>query len=291
MVALADYLVSNERVMERFTPIIYTGEEYNCAVTNFRILLYKETRMKFTEIEHQNIMSISLEGRRPGTIAGGVICINGGIVLFFFSMLLRGLGIFLGIMTILAGGFLIVYHFIVINYFIQIRGGGATFELYSEHDLLEKLVLVIRDIKYGKSKVTEKPSIDVMVKSEAISSVQIEQNTKLCVHCGEQIRAAALYCDRCGKTQDLAEPEVLSSTEAEQDKKFCMHCGGRIRSIAVFCDKCGKELEALEPEIIIRTSSGQNSKFCVHCGAAINSKAIFCDKCGKKQDTSEPEIF
>lgn len=291
VVALADYLVSNERAIEQFTPVMYIEEEYDCAVTNFRILLYQQAKMKFTEIEHQNIMSISLEGRRPGTLAWGIICIIGGIVLPFFRALFFGWGIILAIMTILIGAFLIVYHFVVINYFIQIRGGGATFELYSEHDLLEKLVLVIRDIKYGKSKVTEKPSINVTVQNQAISSVQSEQNTKLCVHCGEQIRKSALYCDKCGKTQDLTEPEVLLSTETKQDTKFCIHCGGKIRSIAVYCDKCGKELEAPEPEVILRTSNGQNSKFCVYCGAAISSMAIFCDKCGKKQETSEPEIY
>ena len=64
------YLIPNEKVIEEYSPVSYRGARYQCAVTNFRILLYKPKKGRLHEIQHRHIVFSSLESHTTAALLG-----------------------------------------------------------------------------------------------------------------------------------------------------------------------------------------------------------------------------
>lgn len=273
MVRLRDYLISKEKIIEHYTPVIYQETRYYCAITNFRILLYQRNRLKFTEIEHEHTESVTLKGGRAKTLGTGIAWLNIGILCLFFYYLIPPLPILVGIGGIIAGAGLIIYHSAVAKYFLQIRREGVTYQLFSSRDLISKLDLVIRKLRLARTQITERPTLDVVIRQEPTQIAPSAPMTKLCVHCLTQIRPFAVFCDKCGKTQELVEPDILPMLD--EKIKYCTNCGTNLRSLAIYCDKCGKTIETPEPEALSLEKSSGERKFYIFCGNVISVEAIY----------------
>ncbi|MFX1298754.1 MAG: PH domain-containing protein, partial [Promethearchaeota archaeon] len=81
MIALKEQLAANERVIDRFSPIMYQDTQYDCAVTNSRILLYQKDKPNGIEIDYPSITSISFEKELYNDLQfAGIIALFFGIM-------------------------------------------------------------------------------------------------------------------------------------------------------------------------------------------------------------------
>ena len=129
----------------------------------------------------------------------------------------------------------------------------------------------------------------------------MEEATKLCPYCGEEIIAAAKKCKHCGKWLD--EPPAIPKASDEQEApaagqeatatekatKPCPCCGEEILATAKKCKHCGEWLD--RPHALPEASNGQETtatekatKLCPYCGEEIKTTATKCKHCGEWLD-------
>jgi predicted amidophosphoribosyltransferase len=138
-----------------------------------------------------------------------------------------------------------------------------------------------------------------------------------CPKCGADLRADAVFCDRCGvrisktkkpktteKTPEVSivkelktvtqTPDVsrIEEPETVTGAAHCPKCGNELRPGASFCNQCGAPVTITkEPETITKTSDVSKTKEpetvtgaarCLKCGNELRPGAVFCNKCGTR---------
>jgi hypothetical protein len=113
----------------------------------------------------------------------------------------------------------------------------------------------------------------------------MEQKTKRCPYCGEEILAVAKKCKHCG--------EWLEPKEITKEQKPCPICGEQVDVDASVCPHCKEPIVSeIEEEVSnkqVQEQPSQNSDFCYckTCGAKLNIKVGKCPQCGD----NDPLLF
>lgn len=199
-----EYLESDEKVVNTFSPLTYNLLPYNCIITNRRILLFTKDKSKFHEIDHRKVSTLLLRKEWQfgssyytclilgmlGVIFGPTL-ISWGLI--FQLTILWGVGI-----CCVVGGFigLLLSYKMQSKYYLLMQVGPERFQLHSSRTLLTSLFNEIRQLKSGAdgSPHPDTPLSPVIFPSES-------SNIKYCIHCGAEILAIATFCDKCGKKQ------------------------------------------------------------------------------------------
>jgi len=109
-------------------------------------------------------------------------------------------------------------------------------------------------------------NITYLFKSKKTSQ---EINKNICSHCGNNLGAAADFCNVCGF-------KVIKADALSQSSGFvCKACGLKTDPNSQFCKNCGIKI-IKEAQI-----KGQQNR-CSKCNAEIDATSDFCGKCGTR---------
>jgi hypothetical protein len=184
VVVLKDYLGSDELIVDRFSAISYNNLEYDCALTNQRILLYKKNIELSTEINYDTISSISFEKEWFNDFffvimllfIFGTVCLIIGISANAFDNLgwkiavINAMRVFFypGVISLFCGIGALYFFITQANYFALISG-AEKIRLYSNQDTLRAFIGVFEKLKSGKINVAEIQKIPELPIEERLS--------------------------------------------------------------------------------------------------------------------------
>ena len=171
MPTLQDSLESEENVIEQFVGIKYQHESYNCAVTNLKVLLYREEKQQSITLEYKSIETISFEKEwYIDLFYFSLFSFALAFVFIFVSLIIylplslpapqvwppadaEFLSAFLypGIVLAISGGVAVLVYFIIAKFSLLISGPKGDFRLFSNSDSLLKLNLIIKNMKSGRT--------------------------------------------------------------------------------------------------------------------------------------------
>lgn len=179
MAIMQDNLVSKENVIEQLVGIKYQDENFNCIVTNSKVILFRGEEQENIEIDYDSIDSISFEKEWYidliyvilFSFALAFFCLFSSLIINLplnlpppqvwppaDSELLRAL-LYPGIVfTILGIGTSIVY-FKRIKFSLLISGPNGDFRLFSNHEMLFKLNQIIKNMKSGREQPLKQDEI------------------------------------------------------------------------------------------------------------------------------------
>lgn len=272
------FLVQSEQVIQEFKPISYKGVNYNCAVTNTRVLLYKtpslqsqETRIQLS-IDYRNISSISLERKGQSGVGQGI---GACLALFGFICIMIGFSIggisILGLVLLPVGICIAVVssqssHFILI-------AAGTSFELYStSREVLEKVVNMVRNLKDKTPKEETPLQKDALIETASAEALYEESKEAYTAVASDQL---VLQDEILQLKADLAfDHEVIAAKEAKIAEQT-----EEIAQLKDFIAKVSERVAQPQPSI---TSPPQVNGLCAKCGFQNVVEALYCRQCGTK---------
>ena len=104
--------------------------------------------------------------------------------------------------------------------------------------------------------------------SELESTVQVDEDMKVCNQCGAKVKADAQFCSACGRPMNIAAT-----------KKFCARCGTELTDEEMFCHNCGsptsqsRDVEVMNNIAAYNNSIGKPKK--TACIVNIKDNSVF----------------
>ena len=168
---LQNTLESGENVIEQFSGIKFHDESYNCVVTNLKVHLYKEGKQESIKLNYNSMETITFQKEWYIDLIYLVYFSFALAFVFLFVSLiiylplnltppqvwppanLGFLSFFLypGIGFVILGIGGIVVYYKMIKFSLLISGSEGDFQLFSNHEKLLKLNLIIKNMKIGRN--------------------------------------------------------------------------------------------------------------------------------------------
>lgn len=164
MSILKNYLAPQEQLIDRIAPIKFKGINFDCAITNQRMILYGKDKKQFQDIKYESINQVTLEKEWYdefflGTIISliiGIIWLVSGIVYRYIENpeiapqigVIRAL-MYPGLVLTCLGIAAFFIYCTRMKLHLQILTPQESFQLYSNQERLNNLFTIYKNIKSG----------------------------------------------------------------------------------------------------------------------------------------------